>query len=85
MYKIILDKKAEKSLDKIPDQILQKIDNAIQIIKNNPFVFNPKIKKLHKPLSGYRYKIWPYRILYTIDEKKKEISIYKIFHRGKGY
>ncbi len=85
MYEIFLPKKSRKLLDKLPEKMLIKIAKAIEVIKKQPFVQNPKIKKLEVPLEGYRFKIPPYRILYTVDKIKKIIYIYDIFHRGRGY
>ena len=80
MYKLFIKKGAKKSLKNLPLPAIRKIAQAIDELAVDPFTYNPKIKKLRPPLIGYRYKIWPYRISYTVNEEKKEIIIYKIFN-----
>lgn len=84
MFEIYIQKQAEKQLRKLPKSIVAKVFSSIanDIVKN-PLPSNHKVKKLHAPLHGYRYKIPPYRILYTIENNV--IRIYKIMHRQSGY
>jgi len=84
MFEVFIHKKAKKQLIKLPLHIRKKvIDTLEKSIAVNTLISNPKVKKLHAPLEEYRYKILPYRILYTI--KKQEIHVYKIIHRQSGY
>ncbi|PIR05558.1 hypothetical protein COV56_02095 [Candidatus Kuenenbacteria bacterium CG11_big_fil_rev_8_21_14_0_20_37_9] len=85
MYKIFLTSNAKKSLFKLPQETVEKINRVFDILQHNPFTADHHIKKLHQPLIGYRYKVWPYRILYTVDNSQKIIVVYRIFHRGRGY
>ena len=44
-----------------------------------------KCEKLAGVDNGYRKVAWPYRILYTIDDKNKIVDVYLIAHRKEVY
>ncbi len=80
--RLFLTQKAAKELDKIPNPIAKKIINYIQNLSQNPRPQNSK--KLHGQ-NNYRLRIGAYRTIYTIDKKKKEITILRIAHRKTIY
>jgi len=82
MYKIIISNKASKEIDNLPDRIFLKIDDIILKLKKKPRpVGSIKLTNLEE----YRIRIGDYRLLYTIDEKLKEIHIFKVSHRREIY
>lgn len=82
-YRVILALSAEKSLKKIPLPWRSRIMKTMEILKTNPFYG----EKMLGELEGRRkIRIWPYRIIYRVDQGNKTISIIKIGHRGSiGY
>jgi len=75
-------KSAEKELDKLPKTNHKHICNKILSLEQNPRPHG--IKKLrHK--EEYRLRIGDYRILYTIDDLKKIITIIAVGHRREIY
>lgn len=78
MYKIRLSNKVLKYLETIPKNDFLKIDAVILSLKNNPRPIG--IKKL-VDIEGYRIRVGNYRILFTIDDDIKIVSIYKIAPR----
>lgn len=68
-----------------PQEVCERFRDIVRELQHDPFFPHTKIKKLHKPLEGYRYKMHPYRINYTINTKTQTIHIYDFFHRGRGY
>ncbi|MCF6147334.1 MAG: type II toxin-antitoxin system RelE/ParE family toxin [Candidatus Kuenenia sp.] len=83
MYKLILQKSARKELDKIPDPFFIKIDEAILSLKENPYPF-PQSRKL-KGEDKRRLRVGDFRVIYTVDEERKVITIYRIRHRKDVY
>ncbi|KKO18600.1 MAG: hypothetical protein BROFUL_02701 [Candidatus Brocadia fulgida] len=83
MYKLIMKKSARKELDNISNPFFLKIDEAILALKNNPHPY-PQSKKL-KGEDKYRLRVGDFRVIYTVDEKQKIISIYRIRHRKDIY
>ena len=44
-----------------------------------------KCEKLAGVDNGYRKVVWPYRILYTIDDANQVVDVYLIAHRREVY
>ncbi|MDQ3020150.1 MAG: type II toxin-antitoxin system RelE/ParE family toxin [Bacteroidota bacterium] len=82
MYKIKLDNNAKKILDKIDYKITKRIFNKIESLGIEPRPFG-SIKL--KGENAYRIRLGNYRILYEIEDKKKEIIVYHIAHRKDVY
>lgn len=83
MYKLVIQKSARKELDKIPDLFFVKIDKAILALRENPYPF-PQSKKL-KDEDKHRLRVGDFRVIYTVDDTHKVITIYRIRHRKDVY
>lgn len=82
MYKIEIDKRAEKELRKIQKKDRIRILDAIQNLAANP---RPKgCKKLfNRP--GYRIRIGDFRVIYSIFDEKLIVIVIKIADRKEIY
>ncbi len=80
--KIIIEKKAKKELLHIPKEWIPPLVEAIDALSHNPRP--PACKKLTGK-DGYRLRRAKHRILYTIDETKHQIIIYRVSHRREVY
>ena len=78
-YQIIVEKHIEKETRHIPLHERQNIDHAILALTSNP---RPHGCKKLTEKEGYRIRIGNYRILYTIDDKKRTIVIHRIKTRS---
>lgn len=81
-YQINITQKAEKEFLKLPKKIQARVDKVITSITLNP--------KSGKILTGkfddcYSLRVWPYRIIYTIDSVNKVVVILRIAHRKEVY
>ena len=73
---------AQKQFNKIPLNEQKKIRKKFSILEKDKFAG----KKLERELEGYRsLRAWPYRIIYSIDENRKELTIKYILHRQGTY
>ena len=82
MYRIIVERKAAKEIKSLPREILQEVILAIEELKLTP---RPSgVKKLAGE-DGWRIRLRIYRILYTIDDKEKLVTIYRVKHRKDAY
>ena len=82
MYKIVLSRSAAKSLDRIPEKAVIQCGKIIDSLKEEPRPVG--CKKLTEQ-EGYRVRSGEYRILYTIDDSQKIVSIFRIGHRRDVY
>ncbi len=82
MYKLIIENKVYKELQRIPDKFLARIDQAILSLAENP----RPIKSLKlSGVDGYRLRVGNYRIIYTIDDNQKTLTIYRVKSRKDVY
>lgn len=82
MYKLKILPAAQKDLDKLHGEIFNKIKNEIMPLTDNPRPYG--CLKLTNE-EGYRIRIGDYRVLYRIDDKTKEVFIYRVKHRKEAY
>lgn len=78
-YRIIIEKRAEKFIRKQEKKEQERLLNAISKLPDGT-----DIKKL-KGSELFRVRVGNYRILYTIDEGIKVITIENIDNRGDVY
>lgn len=81
IYKVVIERKAQKEADKIPVKYRSQIDETIISLSSHPRPFGSK--KLTEK-EGYRIRVGDYRILYAVDDKAKVIVIYRINIKGKS-
>lgn len=81
-YDVRIIRSAEKDMERIPAVIHARINKKILSLEDEP---RPRgIKKLTGK-EEYRLRTGDYRILYTIDDKKKSITIVAVGHRREIY
>lgn len=83
MYKIFIERRAEKDLNALDNSLRLRIIERLLLLKSNSWLAN--VKKLVGSKNFYRLRVGDWRILYEIDDKNKEIKIYRIKHRNKAY
>ncbi len=82
MYQIEIKKSALKELSQIPSSYNKKIVAAIDTLEENP---RPSgVKKLPGE-EAYRIRVADYRIIYTIEDTIKIVTIQRIRHRKDAY
>ncbi len=82
MYEVIVTNTARKQILSLPQRISSRISAAIDGLKANP---RPKGSKKLEGVDGYRIRIGDYRIIYTIEEIVKIVTIVKVGHRRDIY
>lgn len=82
MYNVKISNHAIKQLDKIEYKIADKILESIVHLKQNP---RPVGSIKLKGENSYRIRKGNYRILFDIDDKRKEVLIYYVGHRKDTY
>ena len=83
MYKILLEKQAEKDLKKLPNELFQRVIPAIKNLTHDPRPVG--CLKLKNSEQDYRIRIGDYRIIYEIDDKNQTVKVMKIRHRRESY
>lgn len=83
MYRLAIKQSARKELDSLSEQIFLKIDKAILALKEDPFPF-PQVKRL-KGEDRCRLRVGDYRVVNSVDEEQKIITIFRVRHRKDVY
>ncbi len=82
MYSLAYDRRIERDLSRIPAQqrrvILRRIEQLAADSRGR------QVEKL-SGMEGYRLRIGDYRVLFTIDDRRKRVIIYRIVHRREAY
>jgi mRNA interferase RelE/StbE len=82
-YSVLIKKSAIKELEGLPAKVFDIIDRRITSLGVDP---RPSgVKKLIGEKNLYRIRYRSYRIIYTIDDLLKTITILKIKHRREAY
>jgi len=82
-YTVIIENKAQKEFLKLSPPNDNSVKKVIEKLGNVP---RPSgAKKLSGTKDGYRVRVGEYRILYTIDDRRKVLTIYRIGHRREVY
>lgn len=81
-FQVSISKKAQKNLENLPKFFKTKVLAALVLLQKNPFAG----KKLQgKWKNFYSFRIWPYRIIYSMKEKELLVFIIIISHRQGSY
>ena len=80
--KLYLSHHANRELSKIPSSLAETIEKHIQLLSENPYPTNSK--KL-QGADNWRIRIGSFRVIYTIDTKRKEITILHVADRKTIY
>lgn len=82
MYSIELETRARRELLDLQREVQGRIAEVIDDLAKNP---RPPGSKKLTGYEGYRVRKGDYRVLYTVDDKKRLVRIYRIGHRREVY
>ncbi len=82
MYKIELRRKAQRALDRLPKDDFNTVLGTVKDLANIP---RPKGVEKIKSAGLWRIRQGDYRIVYSIDDGQKTVTILRIGHRREIY
>jgi mRNA interferase RelE/StbE len=83
MYAILFSSRAKKELLSLPNKVILSIESKIDDLTKEP---RPSgCKKLKGSTNEYRIRIGDYRVIYTVEDIVRIVSIIKIAHRKDVY
>ena len=86
MYKVVLEKKVQKFLEKHKWQtIIHDFTQSLMILTLRPYKNDLDIKKIINLPNTYRLRLWKYRFLYEILENKIIITFFDAWSRWDVY
>jgi mRNA interferase RelE/StbE len=84
-YDVLLTHEAQRFYKKADTVLVRKLNRCFLYLGKNPYE-HPNIKRLKGPSAGYfRYQVGDWRVVYGVDEQKREITVLLIAYRSKVY
>ncbi len=81
-YAVDIHSPAKKSLCRLPENVQTRIARSMLALAENP---RPSGVVKLSGREAWRIRIGDYRVIYTIDDARKEVVIYAIGHRREIY
>ena len=82
MYRIELRQKAQRALDRLPENDFTAVSDTVKDLVNTS---RPKGVEKIKSAGLWRVRQGDYRIVYNIDDDQKIVTILRIGHRREIY
>jgi mRNA interferase RelE/StbE len=83
MYSVELKPSARKELDKLSEKLIERIFPKLEALREEP---RPRgCKKLKGGQQEWRIRVGDYRVVYTVDDATRRVSVTRIRHRGEVY
>ena len=83
-YRLLIKASAAKEVDALGTKTdRQRVVERIQVLAADPRAFGSE--KLAGYTDRYRIRQGPYRIIYLVDDRRHEVTIFKIGHRKDVY
>ena len=83
MYRILLERTAEKDLTRLACGIHDRVIAAIQALARNPRP--PACRKLVGATSDWRIRVGDYRVVYEIADEIRVVRVNRVRHRREVY
>ena len=83
MYSIVFSSKAKKELLAFPNRVILSLESKIDGLAHNPRPAG--CKKLQGSVNEYRIRAGNYRIIYTIADVVRVVTIIKVADRKDAY
>ena len=83
MYKVYLERTAEKDLKKLSAESFHRLIPHIKALAQNPRPAG--CRKISGSKNDWRIRIGAYRVIYEIEEKIKVVRVMRIKHRREVY
>src|SRR5580658_1503357 len=83
MYRVLLERTAEKDLTRLSFEIHDRVITAIQSLGTNPRP--PGCRKLSGSKNDWRIRVGDYRVVYEIADEILVIRINRVRHRREVY
>ena len=83
MYRVLLERAAEKDLGRLSPEVHDRVIAAIQKLAANP---RPSgCRKLAGSKNDWRIRVGDYRIIYEIEDQARVLRVNRVRHRREVY
>jgi mRNA interferase RelE/StbE len=82
-FTIVFARSARKELESLPDRIVEKVLPKIEGLANSPKPVGSR--KLSGEKNMWRLRVGDYRVVYTVDDRRRLVDIVAVRHRKDAY
>ena len=83
MYRVLLERSAERDLGRLSSEVHHRVIVAIQSLAANPRP--PGCRKLAGSKSDWRIRVGDYRVIYEIADAIRVVRVNRVRHRREVY
>jgi mRNA interferase RelE/StbE len=83
VYEVLIERRAERDLDRLPSDIFTRVQSALLNLAKQPRP--PGCRKLTGSQNDWRVRVGDYRIVYAIDDHACVVHINRVRHRREVY
>ena len=83
MYRVLLERGAERDLARLSSEIHDRVIAAIQVLANNPRP--PGCRKLVGSKNDWRIRVGDYRVIHEIADEVRIVRVNRARHRREVY
>jgi mRNA interferase RelE/StbE len=83
MYRVFLERAAEKKLNQLSAKLHDRVVAAIKALSKNPRPAG--CRKLTGTGNDWRIRVGDYRLVYEIDDTDREVRVNRVRHRREVY
>ncbi len=83
MYRVLLERAAEKDLARLSSEVHDRVIAAIQSLATNPRP--PGCRKLVGSRNDWRIRVGDYRVVYEIADEIRVVRVNRVRHRSQVY
>lgn len=81
-YQVILPKTVQKEMNRLPDDVIDRILDRLEELKVNP---RPSDSKKLKGRPAWRIRVGDYRVIYEVHDRELRVIIITIGHLREVY
>ncbi len=84
-FDVQLTNEADAQYNALDDNMTRRVNEAIDLLAQNPFSGQNIVKLKGNYAGQYRYRVGSYRIVYSVDSQRQICIVKGIYHRSKAY
>ena len=83
MYEVLIERSAERDLKSLPAALFTRIVPRIKALADTPRPTG--CHKLAGSRNDWRIRVGDYRVIYEIEDARKQVKIFRVRHRREVY
>ena len=84
-FKVRVNRRVERALEELPVHVSDRVSELIDELGRDPVPRSFDVEKIRGMADTYRVRVGDYRVLYSVDWRSREITVFKVAPRGKAY